>query len=125
MGCDPLNLMKLLIVDDNSEMRRLIINILGNLATSVNECGDGDEAVAAYAKCSPDWVLMDVKMPKVDGITATRQIKTAFPTARVMIVTDYDNRNLREAALTAGAEHYVLKEDLLLMRRILQEHPTN
>jgi two-component system response regulator DesR len=55
---------------------------------------------------------MDVALPGTDGITATRLITTAFPSARVVIVTDYGSARLREAARLAGATDYVLKENL-------------
>ena len=111
--------MKLLIVEDNSEMRRLIASLLRDLAESINECSDGAEALSAYTKHRPDWVLMDIKMDGLDGIAATKQIIEAFPGAQIMIVTDYDDAKLREAARSAGACEYVTKEDLLALRRIL------
>jgi CheY-like chemotaxis protein len=115
------NLKCLLIVDDSNEMRRLIVDLVGDLAESVIECGDGAEALAAYTEHRPDWALMDIRMLHVDGIVATRQILAAFAEAKIMIVTDYDDANLRQAARQAGARAYVLKEDLLSLRRILQE----
>ncbi len=110
----------LLIVDDSDQMRRLIAALVSDLTESIVECGDGDEALAAYTEHQPDWVLMDIRMPHVDGIAATRQIVSAFAEANVMIVTDYDDANLREAARQAGAREYLLKEDLLSVRRVLQ-----
>lgn len=56
---------------------------------------------------------MDIRMDEVDGIQATRQIIAADPAAKVVIVTDYDDEALREAAMAAGARGYVLKENLL------------
>jgi len=53
------------------------------------ECAVGDEALDSYRSYIPDWVLMDVELPGLDGITATQQITAAFPTARVLIVSDY------------------------------------
>ena len=111
--------MKILIVDDSSRMRRMIRSIVADLVTEVHECTDGSEASAAYKEQRPDWVLMDIKMNDVDGLTAARQIHTASPEAKIMIVTDYDGADLREAAQLAGACEYVVKEDLLEIRRIL------
>ena len=71
--------MKLLIVDDNAEMRRLITRLVGDLAETINECSDGAQALIAYREQQPDWVLMDIKMPGLDGSAATRQIIAAFP----------------------------------------------
>jgi CheY-like chemotaxis protein len=111
--------MTLLIVDDNQQMRRLIRSVVGDMADAITECCDGSLALAAYAQTLPDWVLMDIRMPHVDGITATRQIKSRYPQAHVCIVTDYEDRELREAAREAGAEGYVVKEDLLSLRQVL------
>jgi CheY-like chemotaxis protein len=111
--------MDLLIVDDNDQMRRMIIKLLHGLAEHTWECSDGAEALPAYTLHRPDWVLMDVRMKQMDGISATRQIKASYPGANIMIVTDYDDPDLREAARDAGACEYVTKENLLDVRRIL------
>ncbi|MGH9853080.1 MAG: response regulator transcription factor [Blastocatellia bacterium] len=113
-------MMNLMIVEDNEPMRRMIRSIVADLAGRIDECGDGAEACALYANRRPDWVLMDIAMPVMDGITATRRIITDFPDARVLIVTDYDDAELRAAARTAGACGYVTKENLLDLRRLLQ-----
>jgi DNA-binding NarL/FixJ family response regulator len=111
--------MKLLIVEDNEQMRRTIRSFMVDIADVVFECTDGADALAAYELRRPDWVLMDIEMKRMDGISATRQIMSSFPCARVMIVTDYDDPDLREAAHRAGACEYVVKENLLELRRIL------
>lgn len=115
--------MKLMIVDDSADMRRLIRSILSDLADSVVECADGCEALQTYAAHKPDWVLMDIEMPALDGISATRRITLAFPEARILIVTEYDDADWREEAWRAGACGYVLKESLAGLRRILQGQP--
>ncbi len=111
--------MILLIVEDNLTMRRLLRSLFDGVANSITECEDGSEAVAAYACCLPDWVLMDIKMKETDGIVATRQIKAQWADARICIVTDYDDADLREAAFRAGASKYVVKENLFALRSIL------
>lgn len=115
--------MKLLIVEDNAEMRRLIAGLVRDLAETINECSDGADALSAYSQYQPDWVLMDIKMPGLDGVAATRQLIAAFPEAQVVIVTDYPDAKLRAAANAAGACAYVLKEDLFALRRILNNKP--
>ncbi|MEW6125895.1 MAG: response regulator transcription factor [Acidobacteriota bacterium] len=110
--------MMLLIVEDNANMRRVIRSIVKDLA-EIRECEDGARALAAYRQHQPDWVLMDIKMAAVGGIQATREIKAAFPEARIIMVTNYDDAELREAARLAGASRYVLKENLLEIRDIL------
>jgi len=113
--------MKLLIVEDNDRMRSLIRRTVADLAETIHECRDGAEALAAYNTNRPDCVLMDIKMGKMDGITATRDIRAAYPDARVIIVTDYDDDQLRHTAARAGACHYLVKENLLAIREVLSE----
>src|SRR6185295_7514134 len=102
--------MILLIVEDNEQMRRTIKSFVNDLAEAVYECTDGADALAAYEMCRPDWVLMDIEMSRMDGISATRQIRNSFPSAQVMIVSNYNDPDLREAAHQAGACDYVVKE---------------
>ena len=112
--------MNLLIVEDNARMRRMIKRIVGDLAERVFECEDGADALAIYGANLPDSVLMDIQMKNTDGLTATRQIKAAFAEAKIVIVTNYDDPTFRESARAAGAFDYVLKENLLDIRRILR-----
>ena len=111
--------MNILIVDDNEEMRRAIKSFVGDLADDCFECEDGAWALAAYAAHRPDWVLMDVEMPVLDGITAAGQIKAAFPEALIVIITVHDHAGLRARARQAGAVGYVLKDDLCAVRDLL------
>lgn len=113
------SMVSLLIVEDNDHMRRMIRSVVAGLAGPIHECADGAEAAAVYAAHRPDWVLMDVEMSRVDGITATRRITTAFPAARILIVTQYDDARIRRAALEAGARGCVLKQNLLELRTLL------
>jgi len=116
--------MKILMVEDNFQMRRLLKSMLAGLADEFYECADGADVRAAYACHQPDVVLMDIRMGRVDGITATQQIRAAHPSARVIIVTDYDQPDLREAAREAGACGYVVKDNLLeLVERLKDEAP--
>jgi DNA-binding NarL/FixJ family response regulator len=104
--------MNVLIVEDNSGVRTLLRRALLGAASQVWECHDGADALKAYSSYRPDIVLMDVRMPGMDGLMATRQICQSDPSARVVIVTDYDDEDLRCAALAAGACGYTLKQDL-------------
>lgn len=113
--------MKLLIVDDNPAVRRLIRNLALPLAREIWECADGQEATAAYSSYKPDLVFMDIRMDPIDGIQATRLIKAVDPAARIIIVTDYEDKALRQAALQAGAIAYALKDNLLDLVRLLEE----
>jgi len=114
--------MNLLIVEDNGEMRRLIKSLVEDLAEDICECSDGSQALAAFEAQRPDWVLMDLKMSEMDGLAATRLIKSADPAAKIIIVTDYDDVQLRVAASIAGACYYVVKENLQDLRSLLQHN---
>jgi CheY-like chemotaxis protein len=111
--------MKLLIVEDNAGMRRFIKSLVQDFADDILECNDGAEALPAYKDFLPDWVLMDIQMPGMDGLTAGRQIKTAFPEANICIVTDYGDEKTREAARAAGACAYIVKEELHTLRSVI------
>lgn len=112
--------MKILLVDDSAQMRRMLKELLADATTEFVECADGAEAPAIYAQHQPDFVLMDISMPNVDGITATRQILQASPAARILILTNLAYNEFRHAALDAGACGYVLKDDLLHLRQWLE-----
>ena len=111
--------MKILIVEDSVKMREMIKNVLTNCVTEFFECCDGIKALNAYAKYQPDWVLMDIRMKEMDGIRATQQIMTDFPHAKVLMVTNYDEPSLRKEAKEAGACGYILKDNLLKIRRFI------
>ena len=112
--------MKILIVEDNPTVRKLIRRATTDIADEMFEREDGADALAAYETCHPDIVLMDVKMPRMDGLTATRQVLRSHPKARIVIVTDYDDDELRRAAREAGACAYALKNNLTDLEAILQ-----
>jgi CheY-like chemotaxis protein len=107
--------MKLLIVDDNATIRHLLRRVVGKFCVEIVECEDGDEAAEAYKRDRPDVVLMDLKMARVDGLTATRRILALDPRARVVIVSEYDDRAMRDAARNSGACGYAGKHDLSVL----------
>lgn len=111
--------MRILIVDDSEQMRRTVRSLLGDLVEEAFEASDGSEVLAACRACLPDWVLMDVRMEGLDGISATRELKSSFPETNVLVMTSFDDPVVRDAAEAAGACAFVLKDDLLALRRIL------
>jgi CheY-like chemotaxis protein len=114
--------MKLLIVEDSLSVRQILKTLVAPIANEIDECGDGSDAVSMYEKGQPDFVLMDVDLGEMDGITATRKIVARDPKAKVIIVTNYDENDLREEAEKAGACGYVLKENLLDVLDLLRSH---
>jgi two-component system, chemotaxis family, chemotaxis protein CheY len=118
--CEGRKLATVLIVEDSEKMRRMLRTLLAGSFSNLWECRDGESALAAYSAYHPDFVLMDIDMDPVDGITATRQIRAVDPTAKVIMVTGYDQAELRETARDAGAIGYVLKENLLELVPLLQ-----
>jgi CheY-like chemotaxis protein len=112
--CEPSQreYMTFLIVEDNAGIRRVLRRILAGTASAIWECADGADALAAYEEHRPDIVLMDLRMPHIDGLTATRQIRGYDPSARIIIVTDYQDEDMKTAALEAGAREYVLKHEI-------------
>ena len=97
-------------MDDHAAFRRTIRPFLP--AGTVVECADGCEAVAACAAERPDWVLMDIEMPGMDGLTATKELKKRFPETQIIIVTNHGEEEFRAAARELGALGLVLKEHL-------------
>lgn len=111
--------MNILIVDDNSEMRSFIAELLSDIATAVYEAADGPGAVASARSCKPDLILMDIRMPGFDGIEATQRILKENPASNVVIVTEYDSWDYRREAMASGCLGYVLKDDLEVLPETL------
>lgn len=111
--------MNVLIVEDNSGVRNLLRRALHGTASRVWECCDGADALKSYREFHPDVVLMDLRMPGMDGLQATRQIRQSDPLAKVVMVTDYDDEDMRRAASEAGACGYTLKQDLSELIKLL------
>jgi CheY-like chemotaxis protein len=110
----------ILIVDDNPAIRELLRVYLQDLVNEFHECEDGSEALGAYAEFLPDWVLMDWQMKRMDGLTAAREIKFGFPNAKIVMVTQHDDTELRAAANEAGVCGFVSKDDLMSLRELLE-----
>jgi DNA-binding NarL/FixJ family response regulator len=102
-----------LVADDQSMVRAGFRLLLGDEdgIEVVAEAADGNEAVAKAARFRPAVVLMDIRMPELDGLEATRRILAADPDARVLILTTFDLDEYIYEALRAGASGFVLKDD--------------
>ena len=105
-------MIRVLICDDQVVVREGLRAILST-ATGikvVGEAGDGDEALALVAQAAPDVVLMDLKMPGMNGVQATRAILTRHPGVRVLVLTTYDADEWVLNAVRGGASGYLLKD---------------
>lgn len=104
---DPL---KILVVDDSPIIVRKLVVLLEELGHDViRTAATGAEAIAAYEVCKPDMVTMDITMPDMDGIQATRHIMSQFPRAKIIMITSHGQEKMVLEALKAGARGYVLK----------------
>ena len=115
----PPQRMKILLVEDNPKMRRLLAEFVGPRFAQIYECADGDAAFALYEQHHPDWVLMDWQMPNKDGLAATREIIAKYPAANICLVTSFSDDFLKSEALEAGAKGFVLKRNLSELQRVL------
>jgi DNA-binding NarL/FixJ family response regulator len=104
------NGIKILIAEDNSLLRGVLRDALEEAGmTVVGEAGDGMEAVSVAERTRPDVVVMDMRMPNVDGIEATEQIAAADWAMPVVVLSAYDEPQMIEAALAAGASNCLKK----------------
>ena len=109
----------ILIADDNQEMRRMIRDLVADLDPEVIECADGGAAIAAYDEYQPDFVLMDIHMTPVDGLTATREILGRHPDARIIAVTQHQDARTRARVKAMGMWAFVGKDDLMSLRSLI------
>lgn len=103
---------RVVVADDQTVVREGIVMLLGLLPgiEVVGSAGDGDEAVKLVAELGPDVVLMDLRMPRCDGVEATRRIRSDHPETQVVILTTYADDESLFPALRAGARGYLTKD---------------
>ena len=104
-------MIRVLIVDDHAVVRSGLEQFLATTGDIevVGMAADGLEAIQVTAASKPDVVVMDLSMPKLDGVEATRQISAAHPSSRVLVLTSFSDRTRIMDALSAGADGYLLK----------------
>jgi DNA-binding NarL/FixJ family response regulator len=103
---------RIMCVDDHPLVRKGITSIIASEPSMkmVGEAGNGREAVEKYKEVQPDVVLMDLRMPEMDGVEATREIRKINPDARIIALTSYDGDQDIYKAIEAGVRGYILKE---------------
>ncbi len=104
--------MRVVVADDQTVVREGLITLLGTMSgiDVVGAAADGDEAVSLVAELAPDVVLMDLRMPRVDGVEATRRIRAEHPATQVVVLTTYADDESIVGALQAGAIGYLTKD---------------
>ncbi|NOH04634.1 MAG: response regulator transcription factor [Chloroflexi bacterium] len=105
-------MMKILLCDDQAVIRdglEMLLNLEKDFQV-VGSAQDGQEALELVAQKSPDLVLMDLKMPGMNGIEATREIRKKFPNIKILVLTTYDDDEWVFDAIRAGASGYLLKD---------------
>ncbi|MFZ6003906.1 MAG: response regulator [Actinomycetota bacterium] len=112
MGKAPADAIRVMICDDHALFRRGLVMVLESEEgiEVVGEAEDGQDAIAKVGDLAPDVVLMDVRMPRVTGIEATRAIAEAVPSAKILMLTVSDEEDDLYDAIKAGATGYLLKE---------------
>lgn len=103
---------RVLLADDHALVRRGLAAIIDmeDGTTVIGQANDGVEAVEMWLALKPDVVLMDLRMPRLDGLEAIRRIRAADPTAGIIVLTTYDHDEDVYAGLRAGAKAYLLKD---------------
>ena len=107
-------MMRILIVDDHVGMRQTLVCMFDGMSEMevVAEAADGFAAVQLASECQPDVVVMDVEMPRLDGIGATRRIVAERPDMRIIGLSTHRSGVYVKAMLAAGARAYVLKDEM-------------
>jgi YesN/AraC family two-component response regulator len=104
--------MKLLIVDDNPSIRKIVRHLLSDRFEQIHDASNGLEALEVYQKFIPDFVVMDIEMPEVDGLVGAKMIKNEFPQSRIIMMSKFKDEEMISLSKYIGAEAYFFKDDL-------------
>lgn len=118
---------RILVVDDDAAFRQRVKAFFAREADMevVAEASDGEEAIRKAQELKPDVVLMDVRMPGLNGVTATRKLREEMPEVKVIMLSVFDLPEYREAAMVSGASGYVVKKSMIeaLLPEIRRVYP--
>ena len=101
--------MKKILVAEDTERNYLLLSIILRKEYEVYRAHDGQEAIEKFESCRPDMILMDIKMPVMDGLEATRRIRLKGGTLPIIALTAYAYEHDRQAALDAGCNDFLIK----------------
>src|SRR5208337_1943270 len=111
--------MRLMIVDDHPPAREMIRQFLELPGVTVCECGSGEEALQRVREFKPHWITVDVSMPGLNGFQSTSALRAEHPSARVIILTSYNEGHYRQLSREAGAVAVISKDNLMALRIML------
>lgn len=120
--------MTIMIIEDNVKMRTLITKILENELPDLQTiilCDSGKKAIELYHKNNPDWVVMDIDIKNLDGLAATQRIIEIDQTAKIIIISQYDDAEYKQTAIEFGAVDIVNKDSLIQITRIISDLSAN
>ena len=108
----PAGVLRLVVADDHQLFRETLVNGLRDAGgfDIIGQAADGEDAVALCTELAPDVILMDIGMPRLNGVAAATRIKAACPATRVLILSMHSEKRFVEAALAAGVSGYLLKD---------------
>jgi DNA-binding NarL/FixJ family response regulator len=119
-------MIRLLVVDDNAMLRSGVAAMVraSPSVSLIGEAADGEAAISSFVRLQPDVVLMDLQMPRLDGVGAVKALRTLDPTARIIIMSTYASDQIVADALRAGAAGYLAKSALRrnLVNAVLTVH---
>ena len=118
---------RILIVEDNAFFMQFLKETMHFRLPSIDmfEAANGEEAIQKIKTLSPEAILMDLRLPGENGLELTKKIKAQYPSIIIVILTNYDLPEYREAAYQSGADHFVSKDSFLSMiGSILTNHDT-
>lgn len=110
-----------MIVEDNERMRCFIIKYLDNMFSDIYESKDGYSAVKMFENINPDFVLMDIEMPVMDGLQAAKIILNKKPKSNIIFLTQFDEPEYKKKAFEIGGKAFILKENLEQLPNAIKE----
>lgn len=112
--------MNFLIVDDHSGYRALIRKLIAKPGDRVRECASGEAALEALETFVPDWITVDLMLPGMNGFATIRALRRVNTTARVVMISSYDDPECHAVALALGAEAFVAKAHLVRLQDLIK-----